>query len=150
MPRRVPVIIALAIACVALLTPARAAVAADAADVNSLGLEASYDVTAAFNWRAGTADVRTKATITGTKPWTSNVLAFNLQILRIGHAQITTATVNGAPVHVAIDDQTIVVPLDPPLAPGGICDGRDGLHRDDDLSPIPMETTGASPPRAAT
>jgi hypothetical protein len=93
--------------------------AADDSGVNSLGLDASYDVNATFDWRGGKADVRTIATVNGSKPWSSSALAFNLQILRIGHAQLTTATVDGAPVVAQTDDQTIIVPLDPPLAPGG-------------------------------
>jgi len=96
--------------------PARAA---GAQDVTSLGLEATYDVQASFDWHGRTADVRTTATVMGTKPWSTSMLAFNLQILRIGHAQLTTARVDGAPVDATTDDQTIYVPLDPPLPPGG-------------------------------
>ncbi len=111
--------VALAIALVAtsflFVAPARAATNSD---VNSLGLAASYDVQASFDWHGRTADVRTKATITGSKPWPSSILAFNLQILSIGHAQLTTASVDGAPVDARVDDQTVLVPLDPPLAPG--------------------------------
>jgi len=88
-------------------------------DVSSLGLDASYDVNATFNWHAGTAGVNTTATVRGTKPWSTGTLAFNLQILRIGHAKLTTATVDGQPVDATTDDQTIYVPLNPPLAPGG-------------------------------
>ena len=55
----------------------------------------------------------------GSKPWSTDALAFNLSILRVGHARLTGATVDGQPVQATIDDQTIIVPLDPPLAPGG-------------------------------
>jgi len=98
----------------AIAAPARAAAATN---VNSLGLDASYEVSATFDWRGRTADVKTKATITGSKPWSSSVLAFNLQVLRIGHARLTTATVDGAPVDATTDDQTILVPLETPLVP---------------------------------
>jgi hypothetical protein len=98
------------------VAPARAA---GNADVNSLGLDASYSVNATFNWHARTADVRTNVTVRGSKPWTSSVLAFNLQTLRIGHAHLQTTTVDGNDVTPTVDDQTVLVPLDPPLAPGG-------------------------------
>jgi hypothetical protein len=93
--------------------------AADAADVNSLGLDATYDVKANFDWHRGTADVRTTATVNGTKPWSTDVLAFNLQILRIGRAQLTTVAVDGKNAQATSDDQTILVPLDAPLGSGG-------------------------------
>jgi hypothetical protein len=91
---------------------------ATSGDVNSLGLDASYDVSANFDWHGHNADVKTTATVRGSVPWSTSVLAFNLQILRIGNAQLTTSTVDGQPVDARTDDQTILVPLDPPLAPG--------------------------------
>src|SRR5262249_38707418 len=98
-----------------------ATLAAQVSDVNSLGLDASYDVSANFDWHGRSADVRTTATVRGSMPWSSSALAFNLQILRIGiGTQLTTATVDGATVNATVDDQTIVVPLDSPLAPGGV------------------------------
>jgi len=93
--------------------------AADSRDVNSLGLAASYDVDATFDWRGRTADVKTTATVRGSKPWSSSELAFNLQVLRIGRADVKAVTIDGRPVTPFIDDQTIIVPLDPPLSAGG-------------------------------
>ena len=93
--------------------------AAAPVDVTSLGLDASYQVNATFDWHRGTATVNTTATVRGTKPWSTSTLAFNLQTLRIGHARLTTTTVGGQPVAATTDDQTIYVPLDAPLAPGG-------------------------------
>lgn len=97
----------------------RTAAAATAADVNSLGLDASYDVHATFDWHARTADVRTTAVVRGSKPWSTSTLAFNLQTLRIGHATVTHTSVDGTSVTPTIEDQSVLVPLDPPLAPGG-------------------------------
>jgi hypothetical protein len=111
------VALSLVVAIVATLAPQTRA--SSAVDVNSLGLDASYDVSATFDWHARTADVRTTATVRGSKPWATATLAFNLQTLRIGRAQLTLTTVNGRSVTPTIDDQTVLVPLDPPLAPGG-------------------------------
>jgi len=72
--------------------------AADSRDVNSLGLAASYDVDATFDWRGRTADVKTTATVRGSKPWSSSELAFNLQVLRIGRADVKAVTIDGRPV----------------------------------------------------
>jgi hypothetical protein len=115
--RAAAIAIAVFLLAVGAVAPVGAAQGSD--DVNSLGLDASYSVQAAFGWPARTADVRTTVVVTGSKPWTTDVLAFNLQTLRIGHAQITKTTVDGASVDAVIDDQTVLLPLDPPLAPGG-------------------------------
>ena len=105
----------LAVLLVGSVSPARAA---NAVDVNSLGLDAAYDVKANFDWRGRAADVRTTATVRGTKPWSTSLLAFNLQILRIGRAQLSRVTVGDQAAQASTDDQTILVPLDPPLRPG--------------------------------
>ena len=102
----------------ALVLSAVPARAATPNDVSSLGLDASYNVQASFDWHGRTADVKTTATVHGTRPWTTSALAFNLQTLRIGHAQLTNVTVDGAAQAATVDDQTILVALDPPLAPG--------------------------------
>jgi hypothetical protein len=113
-----PVAIALAVVLLAVGNPV-ALRAASFGDVSSLGLDASYDVVATFDWHARTADVRTTATVIGSKPWPTSVLAFNLQILRIGDAKVGVVNVDGRPVDATVEDQTIYVPLDPPLAPTG-------------------------------
>ena len=55
---------------------------------------------------------------TDNKPWSARVLAFNLQVLRIANAQLTTTTIDGTPVDATVQDQTIFVPLETPLLPG--------------------------------
>jgi hypothetical protein len=107
-----------AVALVALALSAVPARAATPQDVSSLGLDATYDVKASFDWNGRSADVKTTATVKGSKPWTTSILAFNLQILRIGHAQLTNVTVDGAQQAAVVDDQTILVTLNRPLAPG--------------------------------
>jgi hypothetical protein len=116
-PRR---IVALAVLCGLLAVPAPSRASNANADVNSLGLDASYRVTANFDWHGRTADVKTTATIKGSKPWSTGILAFNLQVLHIAKTQITRSTVDDRSVEAAIDDQTLLVPLDPPLQPGGV------------------------------
>lgn len=113
------VITAILILCSFVLGGVAPARGAGSDDVNSLGLDASYSVIASFDWHGRTADVRTTITVRGSKPWTSSILAFNLQTLRIGHARVGTTTVDGQPVMPQIDDQTVLVPLNPPLEPGG-------------------------------
>ncbi len=111
----------LAVAAVLLMNASIVApIRADSApEVNSLGLDASYDVRANFDWHGRSATVKTTATVRGSRPWSTSTLAFNLQILRIGHAQLTAATVDGTPADATLDDQTVYVSLDPPLEPGG-------------------------------
>jgi hypothetical protein len=46
------------------------------------------------------------------------MLAFNLSTLRTGGARLTATRVDGADVEPTIDDQSVLVPLEPPLAPG--------------------------------
>ena len=115
MRRIAPAVLVLGTLALIGVTPARAA---SSDEVNSLGLDASYSVNATFDWHARTADVRTTINVRGSKPWTSSALAFNLQTLRIGHASLTTTTVDGQDVTPTVDDQTVIVPIDPPLAPG--------------------------------
>lgn len=93
--------------------------AGDAPDVNSLGLSATYDVAADFSWAERTVTVDTAATVTGSRPWSSATLAFNLSTLRTGRAEIDSVTVDGAPVQPRIDDQTLLVDLPAPLQPAG-------------------------------
>ncbi len=101
------------------IVPAAAHAARTALDVNSLGLDASYAVNATFDQGSRGVEVSALATVRGSKPWSTDALAFNLSILRVGHGRLTGATVDGQPVQPTVDDQTIIVPLDPPLAPGG-------------------------------
>ncbi len=97
--------------------PAPAAAAEPVRDVSSLGLEATYEVEGTFD--GANVDVRTVATIRGSKPWSTSLLAFNLSTLRTGRANVTETLVNGAAVEATVDDQSLLVPLDPPLEPGG-------------------------------
>jgi len=101
----------------ALLVPA-AAGQANAADVNSLGLSATYEVVAAFSWEDGAVSFDTTATVTNLRPWPVSNLAFNLSTLRTGRAELTSVTVDGLAVAAEIDDQTVIVALPEPLERG--------------------------------
>lgn len=113
------VVLALAVALTGSpLAHGPAAAAQPPLDVNSLGFQASYEVEATFNRANGTVSVHTTAQVTDDKPWPASVLAFNLATLRTGHARITSATVDGAQVTATPDDQTVLIPMDPPLTTG--------------------------------
>ncbi len=85
---------------------------------NSLGLTATYDVRAQFGWADRRASVETTALVVNNTRRSVNELAFNLATLRTGHAAVDAVTVDGTTAAAEIDDQTIVVPLAEPLAPG--------------------------------
>ncbi len=82
-----------------------------AADVNSLGLSATYEVDADFSWASGDVTFQTTATVTNPRPWPVRTIAFNLSTLRTGRAEISTVTVDGSATQPQIDDQTVIVPL---------------------------------------
>src|SRR5918995_572093 len=111
------ILVGLTVAALA-AAPVPTAAAEPARDVNSLGLEATYDVEASFDAASGRVRVRTVATVLGSKPWSTSVLAFNLSTLRTGRAQVEETLVDGRAVTARVDDQTLLVPLNPPLAPG--------------------------------
>lgn len=85
---------------------------------NSLPLRASYDVSAAINWSAGTMTVSSVATVSNPTNDRVDQVAFNLVTLRTGAAQLTEVTVAGDPVTAQAGGQTVIVPLPNGLAPG--------------------------------
>ncbi len=109
----VPVLLA---ACAAAFGLAAAPVRA--ADFNSLGLSATYEVAATLDEDGGLL-VDTTAVVSNRRPWTVSTLAFNLSTLRTGRAEVIETTVDGAAVEAIVDDQTLLVPLSEPLAPDG-------------------------------
>jgi hypothetical protein len=111
------------LACVLLLAAlpgaAEAGDSAPPVDVSSLGLSATYEVSATFGWNDRHVSVDTTAVVTGSRPWTTSRLAFNLSTLRTGRARLTEVSVDGQPVEADVVDQTVVVPLPTLLEPGG-------------------------------
>ena len=89
-----------------------------AAEVNSLALSATYEVDATLRWGDRSVSVATIARVTNTTLAAVYNLAFNLTPLRLGNAQVGTATVDGQPAPTTTIDQAVLVALDPPLAPG--------------------------------
>ncbi len=87
------------------------------AAVNSLGLRATYDVDATFNWATRAVSVRTEAHVTNPGSSVSTV-AFNLVPLRQGNANLGSVTVNGSAVGASADDQTVLVPVGSALGAG--------------------------------
>jgi hypothetical protein len=85
---------------------------------NSLGLDASYQVEAEFQWQDRRVSVATHADVSNNTRWSVETLAFNLATLRTGRATVDTVIVDGTEVARDVRDQTILVPLPSPLGPG--------------------------------
>jgi len=92
--------------------------AAEASDVNSLALSATYAVQATFGWEDRRASVNTTAVVSNTARWPVSALAFNLATLRTGRAEVGEVKVDGAFAEAIVGDQTIVVPLPAALGRG--------------------------------
>ncbi len=89
-----------------------------ATTVNSLSLQATYDVSASFSWSTRSVVVATTAQVSNPTGSSVGQLAFNLAPLRIGKAHLGAVKVNGQPAQAGVEDQTILVTLPSPLAPG--------------------------------
>jgi hypothetical protein len=87
------------------------------AAVNSLGLRATYDVDATFNWNSRAVSVRTVAQVTNPGSAVSTV-AFNLVPLRQGNANLGAVTVNGSAASATTPDQTVLVSVGSALGSG--------------------------------
>jgi len=87
-------------------------------DVNSLGLTATYEVFAEFEWDARRASVSTLVEVSNNTRWPASTIAFNLSTLRNGNARLGDVTVDGIPVSSAVHDQTVLVSPATPLMPG--------------------------------
>ena len=98
----------------ALVVPSPAA----AASTDSLHLQATYNVDATFHWIDRQVNVRSAADVKNTTSSAVDQLAFNLATLRTGHAHVSVVSVDGHSVSPNINDQTVLVPLSPALAPG--------------------------------
>ncbi|HUR17034.1 MAG TPA: hypothetical protein VMZ33_07090 [Candidatus Limnocylindrales bacterium] len=110
--------LALAIAIAMLALPAINANAPVRAAVNSLGLRATYDVDATFNWATRAVSVRTAARVTNPGGSSVSTAAFNVVPLRQGNANLGAVTVNGSYAPAQADDQTVLVTMSPALGPG--------------------------------
>jgi hypothetical protein len=87
--------------------------------VDSLDLEATYEVRAILGYGRGRLSVDSTATVTNPGAMAVRQLTFNLVPLRIGGAVIEAVTVDGRPAASSADDQTLLVNLPVVLGPGG-------------------------------
>jgi hypothetical protein len=90
-------------------------VAADAP--NSLGLKASYDVTAHISWNAGRLSVTSVATVTNTKDQPVDAMTFNFIPARIGRLALREVRVGNEGANAQVDDANLIVNLPVPLEP---------------------------------
>lgn len=105
----------LALLMLAGLMPAAAA-AADAP--NSLGLNATYDVSATIRWGAGKLLVTSTATITNDTDEPVSALTFNLVPARIGRLVLRDVRVGEDAASAIVDDENVIVELPVALEPG--------------------------------
>ena len=98
------------------LAPVPAVAAADAP--NSLGLTASYDVTANIRWNTGRFSVTSVATVKNTTDNTVDALTFNFIPARIGRLALREVRVGDEGATAQVDDVSLIVNMPVPLDPG--------------------------------
>lgn len=106
-------LIVLAALLVALSVPTTAA----ADPLNSLGLDATYDVTATIKWAKKRLFVVSVATVKNTTDEPVNELVFNFAPAQIGKLIMNRVLVGTEPATWAKDNQNVIVTLPAPLAP---------------------------------
>ncbi len=95
------------------VAPVPAAAAAEAP--NSLGLTATYDVTADIKWKAGRLSVTSVATVTNTTDEVVEALTFNFIPARIGRMALREVKVGDEGANAQIDDISLIVDMPVPL-----------------------------------
>lgn len=98
------------------IVPVPTVAAADA--TNSLGLTATYDVTADIQWNANRLSVTSVATVTNTTEGAVDALTFNFIPARIGRLALHEVRVGEEGATAQIDDVSLVVNMPVPLDPG--------------------------------
>jgi hypothetical protein len=91
---------------------------ASAAGADSLGLSATYDVSARLSYRYARLRVDSLARVTNPTSQPVAQLVFNLVPLVVGDATIESVTVNGQPASSVVEDQSVYVDLPTPLVGG--------------------------------
>jgi hypothetical protein len=97
-----------------------AASAASAPD--SLGLEATYTVSANLQWANRRLVVNSTATVKNTSSSSVTALTFNLVPAKIGNISLNGVTVGGSAASATIDDMNVIVHLPNSLAPNATVD----------------------------
>lgn len=101
-----------------LLASAAAPVAAADPDApNSLGLRATYDVTATLKWAKRKLIVISTARVTNQTNEAVNALTFNFAPAQIGQMVLTQVRVGEAAASATVSDQNVIVSLPVPLEP---------------------------------
>jgi hypothetical protein len=91
--------------------------AVDAAPSDSIGLSATYDVSANLQWSNRKLVVASTAIVKNTTSSSVTVLTFNLVPAKIGRINMNGVTVNGSAVSANVDDMNVIVHLNTALAP---------------------------------
>jgi hypothetical protein len=101
-----------------------------AASSDSLGLSATYNVTANLQWATHHMNVVSTAHVTNTTPASVSALTFNLVPAKIGQISMNGVTVNGSSASATLDDMNVIVHLNSSLAPNASADVtiRYGAH----------------------
>jgi hypothetical protein len=84
---------------------------------NSLGLKATYDVSATLNWAAGTLAVSSTALVTNDTDEPIGALTFNVLPAKIGQMVLEEVVVAKVPATAQVTGQTVSVTLPVPLGP---------------------------------
>jgi hypothetical protein len=93
-----------------------------AATSDSLGLSATYNVSANLKWSTRYMNVVSTAHVTNTTPSSVSALTFNLVPAKIGRISMNGVTVNGSSASANLDDMNVIVHLNSSLAPGANAD----------------------------
>ncbi len=91
--------------------------AVNAAATDSLGLSATYDVSANLQWSNRRLVVVSTATVKNTTASSVSSLTFNLVPAKIGRINMNGVTVNGNAASANVDDMNVIVKLNSALAP---------------------------------
>jgi hypothetical protein len=95
-------------------------VSADSPD--SIGLSATYDVSANLQWSSRRLVVVNTATVKNTSSSSVTGLTFNLVPAKIGRINMNGVTVNGSAASATVDDMNVIVHLNSALAPNASAD----------------------------
>ncbi|HUP83493.1 MAG TPA: hypothetical protein VM284_04810 [Candidatus Limnocylindria bacterium] len=93
-----------------------------AAAPDSLGLSATYDVSANLQWSSRRLVVVSTATVKNTTASSVTSLTFNLVPAKIGRINMNGVTVNGSAASATVDDMNVIVHLNSALAPNASAD----------------------------
>lgn len=89
---------------------------------DSLGLTATYNVSANLLWSTHHMNVVSTAHVTNSTASSVSALTFNLVPAKIGQIAMNGVTVNGSSASAQLNDMNIIVQLNSPLAPNASAD----------------------------